>query len=296
MRKNVFLIALAALAVALTPAATARTSKTVAVSVTRTAFVPKNVAVMMNDSVKWTNKDNRNHQVVCQKCPFTSPVLKPGQSYTYQFKKAGKFAIGDALRKTIKGSVTVKPPPKGVSLTAHPTVVTYRNGTELSGAVSNGNSGETVFILGKECGQDVFTQLVTVTTTTGGNYATRVAPKRNTAYEAKWRGATSQPISIRVRVRIRLAKLGAHKFRVRVRAAQSFQGSKVIFQRFRPVTDRWVRVRRVKLKGIRTIGETVVSGQTFKSKVKRGRKVRIRMKTSQVAPCYLGGFSNTIHS
>ncbi len=77
MRKHLILLVLAALALSLTPATAATTSKTFAVSITKQAFVPKAVTIEVNDSVKWTNKDTVNHQVACQKCPFTSPVLRP---------------------------------------------------------------------------------------------------------------------------------------------------------------------------------------------------------------------------
>ena len=294
MRKNMILLLLAALAVVLTPAATATTSKTVAVSITRVAFVPKTVTINVNDVVKWTNRDTVNHQVACAKCPFTSPVLKPGDSFSHTFKKVGKFDIRDRLRKALKGTVTVKAPPKSVSLSAKPSVVTYRSTTKLSGAVSNQQAGEKVLILGKECGQPAFTQLLSVDTTTHGNYSTRVAPLRNTVYQAKWRASTSTAVSVRVRPKIGLRKVGAHKFRVRVRAAQSFAGKRVVFQRFRAATDTWVKVRRVKLKEIRTVGATVISGKTFKARVRHGRMVRIKMKSRTAAPCYLGAVSNTV--
>ena len=52
--------------------------------------------------VTWTNKDTANHQVVCATCPFTSPVLAAGQTFTFTFTKAGKFATVDPLNKNKK--------------------------------------------------------------------------------------------------------------------------------------------------------------------------------------------------
>src|SRR6266568_8674 len=132
MRKMLFASLLAALAVGLVPAATATTSKTVAVSITKNAFVPKNVTVNVNDTVKWTNADTQNHQVACAKCPFTSPVLKPGDTFSHAFNTAGKFAIRDPLNTHIKGTVTVNAL-AGVSLVAKPRVVKYLLSTTLSG-------------------------------------------------------------------------------------------------------------------------------------------------------------------
>ena len=297
MRKHLILLVLAALALSLTPATAATTSKTFAVSITKQAFVPKAVTIEVNDSVKWTNKDTVNHQVACQKCPFTSRVLRPEGTYTYTFKQAGKFAIRDTLRGKIKGTVTVKPPPNGVSLSATPGVVKYATNTsKLTGTVSNQRAHEKVVILGRECGQAVFSKIATVDTGNHGNFGVRVKPSKKAVYEAKWKAATSKPVSVRVRPAIRLAKVAPHKFRVRVRAAQSFAGKRVLFQRFRPATGKWVRVRRVKLKAIATVGSTEISGKTFRSKVRRHRMVRIKLRSRQAAPCYLGGVSNTITS
>src|SRR5437867_9703 len=103
MRKMLFAALLAALAVGLVPAATATTSKTVAVSITKNAFVPRAVTVNVGDTVKWTNADTQTHQVACGKCPFTSPVLNAGDTYSHMFKTKGKFAIRDPLHTKIKG-------------------------------------------------------------------------------------------------------------------------------------------------------------------------------------------------
>ncbi len=170
------------------------------------------------------------------------------------------------------------------------------NTSKLTGTVSNQRAHEKVVILGRECGQAVFSKIATVDTGNHGNFGVRVKPSKKAVYEAKWKAATSKPVSVRVRPAIRLAKVAPHKFRVRVRAAQSFAGKRVLFQRFRPATGKWVRVRRVKLKAIATVGTTQISGKTFRSKVRRHRMVRIKLRSRTAAPCYLGGLSNTITS
>lgn len=292
MRKNLLLLLLAAIAVAVTPAATAETTAT-AVSITRSSFVPKNVTIAANETVKWTNNDTQNHQVVCQKCSFTSPILKPSESYSYTFIKGGKFAITDALSSRLKGTVTVN---AGVTLAASPTVVTYGGASTLSGRVSNNAAGEKVILLGKQCGALAFSSVSTVTTTGGGHYTTTVAPVKNTAYQAKWKTTTSPNVTVKVRPKMRLAKLASHKYRVRVRAAQSFAGKLAEFQRYSTATKSWVKARLVTLKTIGTAGATQISGATFRSSVKAGLKVRIIMRSSQTAPCYAAGRSNVILS
>jgi len=292
-----FAMSLAALAVALVPAATATTSKTVAVSITKTAFVPKALTVNVGDTVTWTNKDTQNQQVQCAKCPFTSSVLAPNHSYSYKFIKIGKFAITDPLHTRIKGTVTVKASTAtSVTLGAKPKVVKYLTQTTLSGQVSSGKAHESVVILGRDCNQTLFSTVTTVSTGSHGRFTLPLTMKENTVYQARWTTAKSTEVSVRVRPRIRLAKIAPHKFRVRVKAAESFAGKTVIFQK-QTAAGGWRKVKIVGLHFLTTTSTgTVISGRTFKSKIRRGRMVRILMRSSQTLPCYLGNHSNVITS
>src|SRR5437588_2518531 len=125
MRKAILVTAAICL-LALIPGAAA---KTVNVDLSKVGFVPSAVTVDVGDTVIWTNKDTDNHQVVCKACPFTSPVLKPGDNYSYQFTKVGRFTTVDPLNGDKKGSVTVKAVPAAVSLSATPSGVTYGGST-----------------------------------------------------------------------------------------------------------------------------------------------------------------------
>jgi plastocyanin len=294
MRKTILAALLAALAVGLVPAATATTATTVAVSITRNAFVPKAVTINVGDSVKWTNKDTRRHQVSCSKCPFTSGVLNPGGSFTHTFKTAGKFAIVDPLHAKIKGSVTVKATNE-VSLVAKPRVIKYLQSTILSGTVGTGKSGEHVSILSKKCGETAYSRLTTLTTGTDGIYTLKQTPGMNTAYEAKWKTSTSKTRAVGVRPRIKFAKIGSHKYRVRVKAAQSFVGKRVVFQKLTAAMT-WTRVKRVTLTKLAVFGSTDVSSKSFKVRIRHGKTVRMLLKPSQAAPCYLGNHSRSLKS
>jgi len=83
----------------------------------------------------------------------------------------------------------------------------------------------------------------------------------NTTYEAKWGTATSKAVKVKVRPRIRLAKIGSHKYSVRVKAAKPFAGKYVLFQK-RTATGTWVKVKMVTLKSVSTIGTTTDSAVT----------------------------------
>src|SRR5258708_7434294 len=169
-------------ALALSSAAAA---KTVAVDISRAGFVPANVSLQVGDSVTFTNKDTANHQVVCQTCPFTSPVLKPNETFSYAFTKAGKFTYSDPLNKNKKGTATVTAAPATLTLAAAPLVVSYSGKTTLSGAISPLATGEKVEILAQAAGENAYKVIATVTTTAGGAFSYAVAPAKNTNYEAR---------------------------------------------------------------------------------------------------------------
>src|SRR5438128_6976025 len=172
MRKSI-LVAAAFCLVLLVPAATA---KTVNVDLSKLGFVPSATTVQVGDSVTWTNKDTDNHQVVCKACPFTSPVLKPSDTYSYTFAKAGKFTTVDPLNGDKKGTVTVKPVPAAVTLSATPSATTYGGSTMLSGNVSTQQSGEKVEIDAQACDAHTAKAVANVTTTTGGAFTDQERP------------------------------------------------------------------------------------------------------------------------
>lgn len=294
MRKLIYPLVLAALAVALVSTATATTSKTAKVKITNVAFVPKSVSVNVGDYVRWTNTGTVDQRVVCAKCPFTSPVLKPGKAYFYQFNTAGKFAITDPLHTKIKGSVTVTATSKTVTLSASPGTVTYNHNTVLSGAITPARSGVNISILAKECGQSNFSKVATTTTTTGGQYTVNQMPTMNTDYVARWAPVDSPAVTVNVRPVIRLKKIASHKFSVRVKAAKPFAGNYVRFQK--KTSHGWVTVKKVTLKTVSTVGSTTVTKAKFKSKIRHHKKVRTLMPSSQAAPCYVKGHSNVIRS
>ena len=69
-------IAAAALVVtgASQPATTAVTKN---VNITATAFTPASVTIKTGDSIKWTNKDTKTHQVVSNSGAFASGIISP---------------------------------------------------------------------------------------------------------------------------------------------------------------------------------------------------------------------------
>ena len=305
MRK-LMLIAIAIASLAIAGAAIA---KTVAVTITKNGYVPNAVTVAAGDTVQFTNSDTVAHQVVFKPttgvtCVPNPLVLQPTQSGTCTFQAAGKYAYSDPNVKgnTFRGTVTVgsapnPPGPDTLTLAAKPQLVIYGGSVTLTGTLSNQKVGENVDVLAAPCGQTAATKVTTVQTTTGGAFTAVVRPLKDTLYTVKVKNTMSNAVSEKVRPKLRLRKLAAHRYSLRVLAAQSFAGKYGTFQRFNGTLGRWVPVKRVLVRANSTgVAPTVISSVTFRSTIRPLLKVRVVLPQLQVGSCYRPGRSNVIRS
>lgn len=288
-------VALAALLLALLALAPARAA-TFAVTITKAGFTPSAVTVSPNDTVTWTNADTSTHQVESKSANFKSPVLQPGQSYSFVYKTAGKFSYTDLVVKRLKGSVTVQSASAAATVTqkAAPALVTYGGAVTLSGIVSNRRAGETVNVFAKPSGQNQFAAVGSAVSAANGSWSFIVRPRLQTVYEARWRpsGPTvASPQSVvNVRPQVGFSKKAASgrvvTFFTKVRGARSFGGKYVTLQRKNRL-GRWVALKRVTL--------AATSSATFKARLPRGRStVRLFMPAGQAAPGYVAGTSRVV--
>ena len=309
MRK-LMLIAFAIASLAIAGAAIA---KTVAVSITKNGYVPNSVTVAVGDTVQFTNSDTVAHQIVFKPtagvtCVPNPLVLQPTQSGTCTFQAAGKFDYSDPNEKgnTFRGTVTVgsapnPPPADTLTLAAKPQLIIYGGNVTLSGTLSNQKVGENVDVLAQPCGQTAQAKMTTVPTTvqttTGGAFTAVVRPLKNTVFTVKVKSTTSPTVTVKVRPKLRLRKLAAHRYSLRVFAAQSFAGKYGAFQRFNGTLVRWVTVKRVLVRANSTgVAPTVISSVTFRSTIRPLLKVRVVLPQLQVGSCYRPGLSNVIRS
>ena len=291
MRTRVALTTLLIALVALAPARAA----TVSVAITKNGFTPSAVTVAPNDTVTWTNNDSATHQVESKSANFKSPLLQPGQSYSFVFRSAGKFNYTDLIVKRLKGSVTVQVGgATTVTQQASPALIVYGGSVTLSGAVSSRQAGQTVNVFAKPSGQNQFSSVGSATTGPNGAWSFVVKPRLQTAYEARWRPQgptfTSPQSVVNVKPQVGLVRRAASgrvvTFFSRVRGARSFAGKFVHLQR-RTSLGRWVNLKRV------TLGST--SAATFKARLPRGRsRVRVFMPAAQAAPGYVAGTSRVL--
>jgi len=78
-----------------------------AVTIKDMKFSPASISIKVDETVTWTNDDDRDHTVTATDASFDSDNIKPGSSYSHQFKTAGKFAYGCSYHPRMKGVVMV---------------------------------------------------------------------------------------------------------------------------------------------------------------------------------------------
>jgi plastocyanin len=297
MRRLILLAAVALVAIS----AGAASAKTVVVTITKNGYVPSATTIAQGDTVQFTNSDTVVHQVTFKSmtgvtCTPNPLVVQPSASGSCTFATAGKYSYSDpnAKGKAFSGTITVTAAAASLSLTAKPLVVTYGGSSVLSGVLSTQKTGETIDVLAQQCGASAATKLTTATTTTGGAFTTAVKPLMNTAYTAKDKALSSAAVTVRVRPSMRLVKVAAHRYSLRVSAASSFAGKYASFQRFNGTLHRWVAVKTVALKASTAgVAPTVVSTASFRSTIRAKLRIRATLPQAQVGSCYAAGTSNT---
>jgi plastocyanin len=258
---------------------------TIEVRIERSGFVPATVTIAAGDTVRWTNRDSVNHQVVSETGAFASPILRPGLSFSFVFRDAGTFRYRDGLKPAERGTVRVTGPPPGVSLGATTPILVFGGEARLQGVASSGRAGEVVTILQQPYGQGSYTQLGVATTGLNGAFDVAVRPSILTAYMAQYRGVSSVEIRIQVRPRITLLPGRRGYFLTRASGAHSFAGRQVYLQR-RSGFGQWVSIARYRL------GPN--SGKLFRVPKRRGVfKYRIFMTINQAGLGYLESWSGT---
>ena len=258
---------------------------TINVAIKKSGFSPSSVQIAFGDTVRWTNADTTNHQVVADNGSFASPILKPKGSYSYTFKTSGRFPYHDAIKPSLKGVIRVSGPPPSLTFGASQPIVVYGTQTILNGVVSNKKTNESVTIFYQPYGQTSPIQLAVVQTTTGGNFSYTTTPSIYTTYFAQWRKAKSQQAVVQVKPKITFTPKG-RRFYTTVRAADhSWAGHFVYLQRLSRF-GQWVTTKKLKL--------GPKSARLFKIPRRRGVTVyRIYMTVNQAGAGYLDSHSGT---
>jgi hypothetical protein len=158
----------------------------------------------------------------------------------------------------------------------------------LSGTIASKQAGETVTITAQPTGEPLWT--TEVKTTTGGAWSLKVQPRIRTTYQAKVDNAASGTVTVNVRPRITLQKVGRNSFLVVVLAQHSMAGKTVDVARW--ANGSWTTISTAPLTSISRT-DTVAVGHVV-SNVPLQTKLRVFLPASQTSPDYIEGHSNFV--
>jgi hypothetical protein len=233
--------------------------------------------------------------VVTSRPNYTLRAADVGRRIFVQVKARNGFGasfVNSTLTEVISaapiGTVTVRPARN---------VVVYGRSVVLTGRAVGAPSGARVTIIEQPVGTSARVLANLVVTTAEGTWTYVTRPTTRTTYQAQVRGRTSAVITVRVRPRLRLRRIGPGRVSVRIFAARSFAGRTAFLQRWNSKRHHWVTLRRVRLRPTR-IGQppTSVTAATFRTRTPRRALVRVVLLSRQAGPGYLTGISNRVRT
>jgi plastocyanin len=264
----------------------AAVAQTAGVQISKDGFSPANVSVQTGDAVSWTNKDSVRHSVVFTGTSCTL-ALEPNQSSSCSFPTAGTFSYKDPTSGH-RGTVSVAPNSRSVTLAASRNVGIFGDAMTLSGTISSKQAGQHVTVTATPATGPAFSY--DVVTGSNGNWSLQVQPRATTTYKATWETATSKPFVVNLRPRLTFQKVGRHQYLVVVLAAHSMAGKQLDIAR--RIGGRYVVYRHAVITSIARTSTTSVA--YFVTFVRPGTHLRAFLPQSQVGSDYLDGHSNFV--
>jgi plastocyanin len=280
--RRILLVSLALVATLVVVAAAGADTKTV--QIVKSGFTPNSTTITVGDGVTWKNADTVNHQVVANDGSFASPVLKPGDSFSETFSKAGKVSYHDSLFTSRKGTVTVNAPAANVTLQSGASTIVYGNSTTISGAVTNQLTNEPVTLSSQPFGKGT-QSIATTTTSANGTFSFPVSPTIQTSYQAHWRTTASPSVSVNVAPRVGFGQSG-RLYVAKVTSDIGYSGHYVWVQRKAPYGS---------FRNVKRIYLGAASRAVFRVNIPKGRSIlRLVLPADQAGPGYVQGLSRLI--
>jgi plastocyanin len=241
------------------PAAAANQTVTIGAN----GFVPKDVSILVGETVTFVNSDRNAHQVefkgsgvTCTSSPF---VLAAGATGSCSFAAAGTFTYSDPNEKggTYRGSVTVttqQAATGSATIKASAPLVVYGAKVTLSGTVSPAKGAVAVDLWARPYPEQAFTKVASVASGGDGSYAFALPPQVRTEYKVQFTdGGTkgeSPAVTVQVRPKVTLSVKsvsgGSATLRTGVVSTLTYAGKPLLLQR-RNSEGGWTTVRTLKL-------------------------------------------------
>jgi hypothetical protein len=204
-------------------------------------------------------------------------------------------SAGSATAISPATAVVAAQPQKSLSLHAGQSTVVYGRAVSLFGSVANGQAGESLTITEQRIPAFSGVSVRTVATSqvgTDGAFSVVVRPVVRSLYRASVGQTTSNTISINVRPRLSLTRLGSHRFTLKAMAARSLVGRYGVVQRWSIRRHTWISLKRVFFtRAFPGVSPTITSRAVFRARL-GGARIRVLITRSQVSPGYVPAVSN----
>lgn len=168
----------------------------------------------------------------------------------------------------------------------------------FSGAISSGAAGETVELLGQDCGARGSRLLMGADTRQGGRWQLEnpehVAPYRSFSwtsgitFRARWKDELSDPVVLRLPGPIGASKVaGRSAWRVSVSSTALVKMAGKTVELQRQVSRRWVRFKTAKLKHKASFTLGPYNNEAVFAVKERGLRLRAYLPRASALPCFL---------
>lgn len=277
-RRRFGFMALAGVASGLLGLAGFAAASTVVVKLTSTGPQPPKVTVAVGDTVSFIGADNQNHSIISKTGGFTSPVIKPGETWSRVMDAPGRFRYRETnFGKPNRGLIVVQVV-GALELSASPSSVVYGREVVLSGR--SPLPGRQVTLSWRSAGKHAksagggWSELATVAADGAGAFSLTIQPKISGKYRAAVAAGrkklTSSVISVMVKPLLtaapllRTARTGT-VLRITGRVTPPTAANTVALMRFDRGLRRWKQLAETQVRagGTAVFAWSVVRGRSL---------------------------------
>lgn len=173
-------------------------------------------------------------------------------------------------------------------------VVDYGKGLTVRGTLTDRQPGGAVTFVRHGCYAFSPTSGPRLFANSDGGWIVRFRPRSRTVFWAKVGSDRSSPLTVRVRPRVSVRRLSAHRLRARVVFVRSIAGASVVLQSYSPSARHWLDEREATLRRVSGRPPAVVSSATVRMPATPRKWFRVLLRQTDPYGCFTTASSRAI--